>query len=133
MIHRCVDFCRLSAVTHSLSICPEISIWHSAAGIRGFRATGETRHVSEVSWELGRKVPLPKTEKCGFGPLSFGSGQIFSKKKCNIKLHRVTVRPELAFYWGNSPVNIRVQNPGGESFPTFPSGGYTHAGILPTI
>ena len=31
--------------------------------IRCFRATGENGHVSEVSWELGPKVSLPKTEK----------------------------------------------------------------------
>ena len=31
--------------------------------IRCFRATGENKHVSEVSLELGPKVPLPKTEK----------------------------------------------------------------------
>ena len=31
--------------------------------IRGFRVTGETRHVTEVSWELGSEVPLPKIEK----------------------------------------------------------------------
>ena len=30
------------------------------------------------------------------------------------------------FDWGKSPVNLKVQNPGGESFPTFPSGGYAH-------
>ena len=31
--------------------------------IRGFRATGETRHVSGVSWAVVHKVPLPKPEK----------------------------------------------------------------------
>ena len=31
--------------------------------IRGFRATGETRHVPEVSWELGSKVPPTKKLK----------------------------------------------------------------------
>ena len=34
------------------------------------------------------------------------------------------LRSEPDFYWGNSPVNLKGQNPGGESFPTFPSGGY---------
>ena len=47
-----------------------------------------------------------------------------------MELERVNVRSELAFYWGNSPVNLKVQNPGGESFPTFPSGGYAHAVYL---
>ena len=43
--------------------------------IRGFRATGETRHVPEVSWELGSTVPPTNNWKlCGFGPLFFGSG-----------------------------------------------------------
>ena len=28
--------------------------------IRGFKATGETMHVPEVSWELGSKVPPTK-------------------------------------------------------------------------
>ena len=31
--------------------------------IRGFRVTGETRHVPAVSWELGPEVPPPKTAK----------------------------------------------------------------------
>ena len=30
------------------------------------------------------------------------------------------------FYWGISSVDLEVENPGGESFPTFPSGGYAH-------
>ena len=44
----------------------------------------------------------------------------------NIELEKVNVRSEPAFYWGNSPLNFMGQNPGGESFPTFPSGGYAH-------
>ena len=79
--------------------------------IRGFRATGETRHVSEVCWELGRKVSLPKTEKSADLVHYFsGVAKFLVKKKSNIELktERVNIRPELAFYWGNSPVNIRV-------------------------
>ena len=45
-------------------------------------------------------------------------------KKSNIERERVNVRSEPDFYWGNSPVNFMGQNPGGESVPTFPSGGY---------
>ena len=59
-------------------------------------------------------------------------------KKSNIERERVNVRyepdfywgnvsSEPDFYWGNSPVNFKGQNPGGESFPTFPNGGYAHA------
>ena len=47
-------------------------------------------------------------------------------KKSNIVRERVNVSSEPDFYWGNSPVNFKGQNPGGESFPTFPSGGYAH-------
>ena len=82
--------------------------------------------MSEVSWELGRKVPLPKTEKSADLTHYFSGVAKFLVKKSNIDLERVTVRPESAFYCGNSPVNMRVQNPGEESFPTFPSGGYAH-------
>ena len=34
---------------------------------------------------------------------------------------------EFYFSWGNSLVNFMGQNPGGENFLTFPSGGYAHA------
>ena len=95
--------------------------------IRGFMATGETRHVSEVSRELEPKVPLPKTEKSAdLAHHFFGSGQILSRKKSNIERERVGFRSEPDFYWGNFPVNFKVQNPSGESFPIFPSGGYAH-------
>ena len=33
---------------------------------------------------------------------------------------------QISFLLGNYPVNFVGQNPGGESFPTFPSGGYAH-------
>ena len=45
-------------------------------------------------------------------------------KKVNIELENVS--PELTFYWGNSPVNLNVQNHGGE-VPLFPSRGYAYA------
>ena len=51
-------------------------------------------------------------------------------KKIEIKLRtfsEIGYRSEPDFYWGNSPLNFNGQNPGGESFPTFPSGGYAHA------
>ena len=69
-----------------------------------------SRHVSEVCWELGREVPLPKTEKSADLVHYFSGVTNFFVKKSNIELEteRVNVRPELAFYWGNSPVNIRV-------------------------
>ena len=35
----------------------------------------------------------------------------------------------MAFYLENFPVNLNGQNPGGESFPTFRSGGYAHASV----
>ena len=38
--------------------------------------------------------------------------------------------PKFHFYWRNSPVNFMGQNPGGESFPTFPSGGYAHGELV---
>ena len=40
-------------------------------------------------------------------------------KKSMSGLNRIITRK-------NSPVNFMGQNPGGESFPTFPSGGYAH-------
>ena len=60
-------------------------------------------------------------------------------KKSNIERERVNVgsepdfyggnvRSETDFYWRNSPVNFKGQTSGGESFPTFPSGGYAHGG-----
>ena len=49
----------------------------------------------------------------------------FDVKKNYIEVERINVRPELAFYWGNFPVNLMVQNSGGESFPTIRSG-YAH-------
>ena len=66
--------------------------------IRGFRATGETRYLPEVSW---------------------GCRYI---QKYNIECERVNLSSEPDFYWRNSPVNFKGQNPNGESFPTFPSG-----------
>ena len=46
---------------------------------------------------------------------------------------RVNVRSEPDFYWRNSPVNFKGENPGGKSFfPTFPSGGYAHENVHPT-
>ena len=51
----------------------------------------------------------------------------FGFLKINIEIERVNSRPGSDFYWGNSPVIFRGKNPGGESFPTFPSGGYAHA------
>ena len=53
----------------------------------------------------------------------FGSGYILCKKNRTCEGKR---QAELAFYWGNSPVKLEVQNPSGASFPTFPSGGYAH-------
>ena len=47
-------------------------------------------------------------------------------KKKYIEPERVNLKSEPDFYWGNSPVNFKGENPGGESFPTFPSGGYAH-------
>ena len=97
--------------------------------IRGFRATGETRHVTKVSWELRSKVPPTKNWKvCGFGPLFYGRGQILCAKKLKHPTWEGrsqvwtgfllgTFPSNFEIYWGNSPVNFKGQNPGGESFP----------------
>ena len=52
--------------------------------IRGFGATGETRHVSKVSQELGPKVPLPKTENSADLTHYFSGVATFCVKKSNI-------------------------------------------------
>ena len=81
--------------------------------------------LPEVSWELESKVPLPKTEKSANFAHFFESGHIL-----RIKIQCLTWEGQgqawIIFYWGNCPVTFKGQNPGGESFPTFPSGGYAH-------
>ena len=63
--------------------------------------------------------PVPK----GFEPWTYGPKvQHPTPEECV----SVNVRSEPDFYWGNSPVIFKGQNPGGETFPTFTSGGYTH-------
>ena len=60
--------------------------------IRGFRATRENRHVSEVSWELGPMVPPPKLKSLQIWPTFWREWPLFVVKKINIKLQRVNVR-----------------------------------------
>ena len=81
--------------------------------------------LPEVSWELESKVPLPKTEKSANLAHFFESGHILRIKNAisNLRWSRSGLN---YFYWGNCPVTFKGQNPGGESFPTFPSGGYAH-------
>ena len=49
---------------------------------------------------------------------------------CALKIQCLTWEGQgqawIIFYWGNCSVTFKGQNPGGESFPTFPSGGYAH-------
>ena len=62
----------------------------------------------------------PKPEKSAdLAPYYLGVVK-FRVKKSNFELERVNVRPELAFYWGDSPVNLKVQNPDGKVSPLSP-------------
>ena len=75
-----------------------------------------TYRRSPGSWDAGY-LPLPKTEKSPNLAHYFPGRAKFLVKKSNIELQSVNIRRELAFYWGNSTVNIRVQTPGGKASP----------------
>ena len=115
-------------------VCPVVcpSGVSAASGLLGKPGTYQK---SPGSWDL--RYPYQKLKSLRIWPTIFRELPNFVYEKSNIERERVNVRSEPDFYWGNvssepdfywgnSKVNFKGQNPGGESFPTFPSGGYAH-------
>ena len=98
--------------------------------IRGFRATGETRHVpkSPESWKLSLRYSVQKkTEKSAdLAPYFSGVAKFYLQKSQTSNVRGPMSGLDLIFTGEIPPVNFKGQNPGGESFSTFRSGGYAH-------
>ena len=93
--------------------------------IRGFRATGEARYVPEVTWALGSTKNWKSPQ---IWPTSYFSGVAkFYVQKNQTSNVRGSMSDMNRIFTGEIlPVNFKGENPGGESFPTFPSGGNAH-------
>ena len=111
---------RRSSDTDGITSRPHLRGGSGVSAASGLLGKPGTYQKSPGSWDI--RYPLPKTEKSA----DLARGQILCIKKSNIERERVNVRSQPDFYWGNFPVNFKAQNPGGESFPTFPSSGYAH-------
>ena len=110
----CGTFCREHGCRES-RVSREAATYPRLQGYWGNQAL--TRSLSCGSWDL--RYPLPKIEKPADLAHYFSGVAKFCVQK-NIERERVNLRSEPDFYWGNSPVNFKVQNLGGESFPLSP-------------
>ena len=93
----------------------------AASGLLGIPGTYQK---SPGSWDLRYPLgPYQKLKSLRIWPTIFWEWSNFVYKKIsNIEREKANVRSEPDFYWGESPVNFKGQNPGGESFSIFPSG-----------